>query len=99
MKIKTSELTGEAEMNEIRSVWIVRGYYGYYGYHDRDDEDTPELVYEHAFPTRDEAMAIQRRGKTELPMLDWTLDGMNYGNMDFANHMIDKLLEEMGELK
>ena len=99
MKINTSEITGEAEMNEIRSVWIVRGYYGYYGYHDRDDEDTPELVYEHAFPTRDEAMAIQRRGKTELPMLDWTLDGMNYGNMDFANHMIDKLLEEMGELK
>jgi len=78
-------------MNEIRSVWIVRGY------HDRDDEDTPELVYEHAFPTRDEAMAIQRRGKTELPMLDWTLDGMNYGNMDFANHMIDKLLEEFAD--
>ena len=80
-------------MYEIRSVWIVRGY------HDRDDEDTPELVYEYAFQTKDEAMAIQRRGKTELPMLDWTLDGMNYNNMYFANHMIDKLLEEMGELK
>jgi hypothetical protein len=42
-------------------------------------------------------MAIQRRGKTELPMLDWTLDGMNYGNMDFADHMIDKLLEEFAD--
>jgi hypothetical protein len=71
-------------MNEIRIVWIVRGYL---------DENTSEFMYEHAFPTKEEAMAIQRRGKTELPMLDWTLDGMNYGNMDFANHMFDELLK------
>jgi hypothetical protein len=84
---------GRREMNEIRSVWIVRGY------HSRDDGDTPELVYEHAFPTRDEAIAIQRRGERELPVLYWTLDRMNHGHIEFASYMFDRLVKDFADEK
>ena len=84
-------------MNEIRSVWVVSGWTDcdMENCTDCDMESCP--VYTHAFETKDEAMAIQRRGRAELPMLNWTLDCMNYGNMDFANHMLDKLVEDFSE--
>jgi len=79
-------------MNDQAEVWIVRGYQTL-----PNDHEAPEIVYEHAFPTRDEAMAIQRRGELELPMLYWTLDRMNYGNMEFASYMFDKLVEDFAD--
>jgi len=78
-------------MNDQAEVWIVHGY------HSRDDGDTPEIVYAHAFPTKDEAMAIQHRGKLELPMLYWAVEHMNHGHMEFANYMFDRLVKDFAD--
>ncbi len=72
-------------------VWIVRGY------HSRDDGDTPEIVYEHAFASRQEAMVIQRMGETQLPAIYWTVERMKYGNMEFASYMFDRLVKDFAD--
>jgi hypothetical protein len=71
---------------DMAEVWIVRGTT------DRDLD--PLIVFEHAFPTRDEAMNIQRRGELELPNIWWTLDRMNYGQYKYADYMFDILKKE-----
>ena len=75
-------------MSEVAEVWIVRGYLSL-----PNDHEARELVYSHAFDTRDDAMTVKRRGETEQPNIYWTLDRMAYANMEFANWMFDMLVE------
>ena len=76
-------------MNEIRSVWVVSGWT------DCDMEDCTDYdmescpVYTHAFETKDEAMAIQRRGRAELPMLNWTLDSHDRWRVQMMDEAMD----------
>lgn len=79
-------------MNEMRYIWIVRGYQSL-----PNDHEAPKIVYEHAFGTRDDADALLSRGETELPTLYWTRDRMNYGQVLFANYMFESLVTDMEE--
>ena len=67
-----------------KTVWILRGY--------RNLPDVEaEVVYTHAFATKAEALEIYRRGTAELPHIYWEINSLNYGHMEFANHVLDLL--------
>ena len=69
------------------TVWILRGY--------RNLPDVEaEVVYTHAFATKAEALEIYRRGTAELPHIYWEINSMNYGCVEFANHMFYLLKED-----
>ena len=49
-------------MNEQDAVFVVRGYQTL-----PNDHEAPEIVYQHVFASRQEAMVIHRMGESWLP--------------------------------
>jgi hypothetical protein len=77
-------------MNEQDAVFVVRGQRQRW-------RDAWEIVYEHVFASRQEAMVIHRMGETQLPAIYWTVERMAYGHMEFAVWRFDQLVKEMTE--